>query len=479
MRDTKLSFIVLGALVALAGVYGMKVWMTPGYQVAINPSVADVQQSPALRTLKAVRGRSASGLPVYNWALGVSPFPTPRPLVDAVRQHADYVKYSSVEGIPELSEALSNKYSLPYYKIDAENVLVAPGLKHLLLDAQLAFGGEILHVVPSTFAYGDQTKLLGKHPVTIKTAARNNYKLTPEDIEAVCRRDPTLPRMLLFSHPNNPTGVIYNREELRELAHVLKKYGIIVLADEACLGCQHRGERLSMATFHPSLTVRMGSLSVDFGASGYRIGWAVFPSDLAPLKEAMAAVGSNSYSCAPVPQQYAAVAALSDSPEIKRYHNQMRFVLRCVSKDVTKRFNELGVETTSADSAWYSFLNFEPLRGLLKARDINTSEDLVNYLSGEVGIFFVPGTRFGLDPEDLVVRASYVDFDGAEAFKLVEGLDLQEEPPLGLSYKWAPRIHKALDTLGDWLQEQQFPTEETAGIHDSLQFDISDLQTVL
>jgi hypothetical protein len=156
--------------------------------IVIDADVASLGQSQTLMAQRIVRARRAAGKPVYNWGLGASPFDAPPMAVASLCANAGKKNYESAEGIAELSKALRERYALPGYVIPEGNTLVAPGLKHLLLDAQQCFGGGIVHVSPYWVSYGEQTRLLGKQKEVISVVCKveDEYKLTADALDAAC-----------------------------------------------------------------------------------------------------------------------------------------------------------------------------------------------------------------------------------------------------------------------------------------------------
>lgn len=253
--------------------------------VCIDEIVANLQESATLYSQKIVKNRKKEHQTVYNWGLGASPFDTPEIIVNALKENATKKQYSPVEGVPGLADIIVSKYNSPTYPIDPHHVIISNGLKQILYDVQKVFGGEIIHIAPYWVSYGEQVALLGKKPVIIETKFERDFKLTADEIEAVCKKNPNKPRMLIFNNPVNPTGASYTKEELQSLAAVCSKYQIIVFADEVYLGLNHNGERLSISTYLPDLTIRATSLSKEFAAGGYRVDWATFPKRLHSLKK--------------------------------------------------------------------------------------------------------------------------------------------------------------------------------------------------
>jgi aspartate aminotransferase len=421
----------------------------------VEASLQNKEESSTLVAAKIVRERRAQGLPVYNWGIGENPFDVPEHLVQAVKDAAHKAPYTSVQGIPGLAEEVAKVYSVGEYTVSAENVIIAPGLKQVLFDIQRAFGGEIIHIVPHWVSYPEQTELLGKKNLTIHTRKENAYKLQPEELRKACEHNPEVPKLIIFNHPTNPTGKAYTKEEIQELANVATSYPLIILADEVYLGNHFNGERYSIAEYAPNQTIRTSSLSKEFASGGYRVGWATFPNSLSALRKAVASIGSSSYSCAPVPQQYAALAAMQAFTEYEPTRRKMGYIFQQIGKRVYERFTACGLTTYEPDAAWYVFLDFSPFKEKLHARGIHTSKELVTRLITEEGIVFVAGEAFGMPKEELVVRASFVDFNGRQAMQSLEGVRLDQPAPQGFYGEWLSHIDKGIAVLDQWLHEER------------------------
>mmetsp|Transcript_18281 Transcript_18281/g.23562 ORF Transcript_18281/g.23562 Transcript_18281/m.23562 type:complete len:495 (-) Transcript_18281:460-1944(-) len=417
----------------------------------IDPLVAGLETSATLEAQRITNNRKQQGLPTYNWGLGASPFQVPEQVLETLRNNAHRKQYVTTDGISELSEVISSTYSVDDYSVSPDNVIVAAGLKQIVFDAQRAFGGEIIHIVPCWVSYEEQTLLLGKKPVRIYTKEVDDYKLQPEDLVEVLKEDPMKPRMIIFNNPVNPTGATYTTEELKSLARVISQFNVVIFADEVYLGLEYNKKTVSIASFLPYQTIRASSLSKKYSAGGWRLGWATFPDELKVLKDAMAAVGSSSYSCGPVPEQYAAVVALQETEEmmVRRYHAIT--VLSAVGGFYAQAFRELGIVCPEPKAAWYLFVSFEMHRETLLERGITTSSELGLQLLSDIGFVSVAGEAFGMPPHKFVLRVSFVDFDGEAAVQDVELMAGTGKVGREKIIQWTPKMYESLEMLKQWL----------------------------
>jgi len=423
------------------------------FTVPIDPLVQAIATSATLEAQWFFTHRIEEGLETFNWGLGASPFEVPPEIQEGLAKHTDKHQYVTAHGIPELNRAIASYYSVDEYHVPKGNVLIATGLKQLIFDVQRAFGGEIIHVVPFWVSYQEQTKLLGKTPLQIFTNEVNDYKLMPEEIIEACKSDPLKPRLLIFNNPVNPTGAIYTADELARLAWAIQQFNIIVFADEVYMGLEHDGRGgATLASYLPQRVIRASSLSKKHSAGGWRLGWATFPAELTGLKNAMAAAGSSSYSCAPVPEQYAALPAFAATPAMEEYLALTNRVLGAVGDHYAAAFRALGITCPDPSAAWYLWINFEAHRQLLLARGISTSDQLNTRLLAEIGFLGVAGANFGMAADSLHLRLSFVDFDGhacVEELRAMGGVSAEITPVT--VERWTPKLARSLAVLGEWL----------------------------
>jgi len=208
---------------------------------------------------------------------------------------------------------------------------------------QLVYYGDLVIPTPSWVSYAPQARILGRPVCWLPTTAANGWRLSAAQLDELCRRDPGRPRIVILNYPSNPTGMTYDADELGALAEVARKYRAIVLSDEIYAKLHHDGEHRSMVPMYPEGTIFSGGLSKWCGAGGWRLGVFVFPDCLAWLKEAMAAVATETFTSTSAPIQYAAVRAFREGPEIDAYLTGSRKVLRALGRRLADRMIEAGV----------------------------------------------------------------------------------------------------------------------------------------
>jgi aspartate aminotransferase len=394
---------------------------------------------------------------VYNWGLGANPLPAPKIIREAIYKHAHQKDYYSPSGIEPLAKVIANRESIANYKISFHNVIIAPGLKQLLQDVQVVFGGPVVHIVPHWVSYSEQTNIYKISTFQIHTKKENNFQLEPKDIHDFIKNNSSLrnkTKLIILNHPTNPTGLSYSDSQLLELAVAFKQYNFIVFSDEVYLGNTHNMQKHSIAKYLPTQTIRASSLSKEFGLGGYRLGWAVFPDSLSSLKEAMYAVGTSSYTCASIPIQYAALSALEYGPQIKEFLKSGQKIFSAAAGYLFKEFSRLGISFYKPDSAWYFFLDFSKYRKRLSDKGIFNSQDLNESLAREKGLIFVPGVAFGMPKDNLYLRASFIDFNPEDALLWARNKSMQqnnENFDAHSAPKWLNKMLGSIKVLEDYL----------------------------
>ena len=420
------------------------------------PLSIQASASATIAANKIRNERLQQGKVVYDWGLGANPMPVPEKIKHAITENSGEKSYGSPRGVPALGSLIASKYSLANYQLTKDSVIVAPGLKQIINDVQLAFGGPIVHISPHWVSYEEQVKIHHKTSYKITTSIDTGYKLSPALLDQFISDNPTIAKqtkLVIFNHPNNPTGVAYSKEEIMNLAKSFAEHNFIVFSDEVYLGNTYDGERASIAAWIPERTIRASSISKEFGLGGYRLGWATFPATLKPLNDLMFAIGTSAYSCASKPAQYAAIAALSGGEEMDAFIKNGRLLFSSAAKILANRFRDLDLLTVEPNAAWYFLLDFSKYQSQLKNRGINNSMELCARLANDLGIIFVPGEAFGMASPSFSVRASFVDFDPEEALLWIKDqADKQDLNAHQAAPKWMGKMLKSTEELEQWLK---------------------------
>ena len=355
---------------------------------------------------KKARELSSQGFKVINLSLGEPDFPTPSHIIEAAKTAMDegFTKYTPVAGFADLRKAISEKFlrdnRLNY---SPEQILVSTGAKHSIMNVILSLintGDEVIIPTPYWVSYSEMVKFAEGKPVFVRSSVEDNYKVSGEDIRAAIT---PRTRMFLFSSPCNPSGSVYSKEELGEIADALAPYhDIYVVSDEIYEHINFKSKHESIGQFDSlsDRVVTVNGVAKAFSMTGWRIGYLGAPLFIAKACEKIQGQftsGANSIS------QRASLAALTGTMEPTRkmaaeFLNRRNLVL--------KRMQEIeGVITNNPDGAFYVFPDFSHFIGkTLKGRQINSTRELCYYLLDEAHVSLVSGEAFG-NPE--CIRISY------------------------------------------------------------------------
>src|SRR5262245_6316191 len=394
----------------------------------LNPIVHKLRLSATLAINEKSALMMSQGRKVYNLGFGQSPFSVPAPVVEALQSNAPQKAYLPVKGLAELRGAVADYYRRCYnLPATAEDILIGPGSKELMFQAQFAYATDLVLPSPSWVSYEPQAQLLGRRVDWLPTRQQDGWRLKPQALEDFCHKEPQRPRLLILNYPNNPTGLTLRAAELEGLARVAQKYRLLVLADEIYGGLDHAGRHASIAHYYPEGTIISGGLSKWCGAGGWRLGTFYFPPGLRWLLEAMACIASETYSTATAPVQYAAVRAFQMGAEIEDYLWQSRRILRALGGLACRRLQAFGVNVNAPEGAFYLFPDFSPHETKLRARGITSSWELCERLLAETGVALLPGADFGRPSSELTCRLAYVDFDGARCLAAAQKQSDEQE----------------------------------------------------
>lgn len=352
----------------------------------------------------------AQGVDVINMSVGEPDFNTPEHIkeaaIEAVRQN--YSRYSPVPGYPELRRAIVDKLKrengLDY---TPAQILCSNGAKQSVCNTLMALvnaGDEVIIPAPYWVSYPQMVKLAEGTPVIIDAPIEQNFKITPEQLEAAIT---PRTRALILCSPSNPTGSVYSREELEGLKEVLLRHeDIIVLADEIYEHINYVGRHASMAQF-PDIrdrVVLINGVSKAYAMTGWRIGFIAAPEWIVKGCNKL----QGQYTSGPCSvSQKAAEAAFAGPQEC--VEDMRQAFLRRKNLIVTLARQIPGLEVNDPEGAFYLFPKCSAYFGRRDGeREIKTSTDLAMYLL-EVGhVATVGGDAFG-SPQCL--RMSYATSD--------------------------------------------------------------------
>ncbi len=420
----------------------------PGTTHHLNLNIRGMTPSATVAINERSNELIAAGREIFKLGLGQSPFPVPEPVVTSLREHAHEKDYLPVKGLPALREAVA-AYHRRAQRVagTADDVLIGPGSKELMFLLQLVYYGEILIPTPAWVSYAPQAAIIGRNVRWIHTRREDDWRLTAPLLDDACRADPSRPRILILNYPSNPTGGSFDRDELAEIAGVARRYDVVVLSDEIYGELHHQGGHSSIGEHYPEGTIISSGLSKWCGAGGWRLGTFMFPETMRWLLAAMAAVASETFTSTSAPIQHAAVSAFRGGDEIERYLTRCRSVLSVLGHWCAETLRAAGARVTDPVGGFYLFPDLLPLREGLGARGVTSSDALCERMLQETGVAILPGSCFGRPPEELNLRLSYVDFDGAAALAAAETEAVNE----AFLRRHCPRTVSAMERMADWL----------------------------
>ncbi|MFX1607162.1 MAG: pyridoxal phosphate-dependent aminotransferase [Promethearchaeota archaeon] len=362
------------------------------------------------------------GEQVYHMGFGESPFPVHARVRKALCENSWRQRYLPTQGILELREQISQFYQTMFdLHYAPEHVVVGPGSKPLMFAALTALDGPIFLPAPSWVSYQHMGRFLLRDVHHIVTKSENSYRLEPDLLELALRAfspDREQQKVLVLNYPCNPTGHTFSSKELKELADVAREHNVIVVSDEIYALTHYRDqEHHSIAKFYPEGTLITSGLSKDRSLGGYRLGTLLLPPDEKQLLRSILAVGSEIWSSVSAPIQYAGIEAYRTDTKLVDYMKDCALVHELVTRYAHQRIHEMGVSCPYPQGAFYLFPDWNNHREALQKKEIYTSNELAKYLLKNWFLASLPGSEFGMPPEELSLRLATVDYNGPSAYK--------------------------------------------------------------
>lgn len=363
------------------------------------------------------------GVDVVSFGAGEPDFNTPKNIqdagIEAIRK--GLTRYTPASGIVELKEAICEKFKNDNNLIyRPSQIVISNGAKHSLYNALMAIcnpGDEVIVPLPYWVSYPELVKLVDAVPVLVENKEENNFKYTKENLEnAITAKT----KAIIINSPNNPTGVVYTKEELEMVAKIAVKNDLIVISDEIYEKLVYGGvKHISIASLNEEIrkrTIVVNGVSKAYAMTGWRIGYCAAEESIAKI---MSNVQSHATSNPNSIAQYASVEALKgpqDDIEIMRKEFEKR-------RDyMVDKVNSIpGISCKKPDGAFYVMINITKLLGkTIKGYKINSSVDLCSALLEDVKVAAIPGAGFGTDS---YIRLSYA----TSLENIIEGLNRIED----------------------------------------------------
>ena len=362
----------------------------------LSKRISNTKTSATIAMSMKARELKAQGKDIISLSAGEPDFDTPNHIKDSAIESINKgnTKYTPVDGMHSLKESIVKKFknenNLDY---DHSQILVSTGCKqsiYNLCQATLDKGDEVLIPSPYWVSYPEIVKLSDASPVFIETDSDNDFKITGKMLlENITEKT----KMLLLNSPSNPSGFIYNEDDLKDIGRILKEHPNIIIASDDIYEHIIFNEKkfINILNVCPDLynqTVILNGVSKAYAMTGWRIGYAAGSNEIIG---AMKKIQSQSTSCTCSISQSAATAALSyGNEEVKKMVNEYQRRSDFLHNELNKIE---GIEYKKPDGSFYAFINVD---GLINNLDgINDDFDLAEYFLNEGEVAVVPGTAFG------------------------------------------------------------------------------------
>jgi aspartate aminotransferase len=378
-----------------------------------------IEESATLAMAAKAREFKNRGIDVINLSLGEPDFKTPQHICDAAKKAIDdgkYFSYPPVAGYQDLREALAAKYNNEnnvLYK--AENIVVSNGAKQSIANVMLALlnpGDEVIVFSPYWVSYDALVRLAEATPVLVKGGIENDFKVTAAQVEKAITPKT---KAIIFSSPCNPTGSVFSKKELQDIANVVLKHpNLLVIADEIYEHINFTGDQTSMASL-PGMfdrTITVNGFAKGFAMTGWRVGYIAAPKWVADgCNKVQGQLTSANCS---ISQRGALAAITGDLAPTKKmvdeYHKRRDIVYNLL-KDMP------GIKANYPQGAFYFFPDVSSYYGKKDGdKVIKNGDDFCYYMLEKGHVSLVPGGAFG---DEACVRLSYAasEKDLVEAMK--------------------------------------------------------------
>ena len=375
--------------------------------IQISKRAKAIKPSPTLTVSALAKQMKSEGIDVINFGVGEPDFNTPEYIKDEAKKAIDenFTRYTNTSGIIELRKAISNKLKRDNdLDCNPNDILVSPGAKASIVFVLMTicdYRDEVLIPSPYWVSYTSQVEMVGALPILLPTNMSSNFKITAKQLEETIL-SLSDPKVLILNSPNNPTGSVYGKKELEEIAEICLKYDILIISDEIYEKLIYDGvEHVSIASLSPEVrehTILINGVSKAYAMTGWRLGYAAGPTDI--IKSA-SRIQSHTTSCVNSITQKAAVVALDKCEESiaimrEEFQKRRNFL-------VEELRNIPNVKCNMPQGAFYAMPNVSYYLQNNK-KSITNSIELCEFLLKKYKIAIVPGSAFGADE---FVRFSY------------------------------------------------------------------------
>jgi len=376
----------------------------------LSDRVKSLSVSQTLAMAQKSRELKAQGIDIISLSLGEPDFFTPDDVKEAAKKAIDenYTLYPPVPGYGDLRDAISQKFleenGLNY---SSEQIIVSAGGKHSLINVILSLvnpGDEVIILAPYWVSYYDQIIIAEGKPVVIEASLENDFKISPEQLEAAITPKT---RLIIFNSPSNPTGMVYSYEEMEAIARVVEKHeGLFIISDEIYEHITFSGKHISLASFDfiYDRVITVNGVSKAYAMTGWRIGYIGAPLWIAKACNKLQGQFTSGVCSIAQRAALAAIKSKSNSREIMRQAFLRRRDLICrLLGDVR------GLKVRVPQGAFYVMPDVSYYFGKSDGNTvIKDSDDLALFLLDKARVALVGGTAFGAPK---CIRISYAASD--------------------------------------------------------------------
>ena len=375
----------------------------------LSNRILNMAESETLAMTAKARELKAQGKDVISLSIGEPDFNTPEEVKEAAKQAIDdnFTHYPPVPGYPDLREAVCKKFKRDNnLDFKPEQIVVSTGAKQSIYQVVQCLvnpGDEVIIPTPFWVSYKEIVRVAEGKCVYVKTDIENDFKVTPEQLEAAITPKT---KLIMFSSPSNPTGMLYTKEELKGIADVVARHeNVFVMADEIYEHINFVGKHESIAQF-PEVrdrVITINGVAKGFAMTGWRIGFIGAPLTIAKAcNKLQGQVTSATCSIA----QTATVRAMEMDPTTSEDIINMRNIFRQRRDMVYKLLCEIpGLKVRLPQGAFYFFPDVSSYYGKsFNGTKIENSTDMAFYLLNEANVATVMGSAFG---DDACIRLSY------------------------------------------------------------------------
>ena len=389
----------------------------------ISKLVANISPSATEATSFLVNQLKRQGIDVISFAQGEPDFDTPdnikKAAIIAIKE--GFTKYTDVPGIPELRKAVADKFKRENgIDYEPDQIIISNGGKQALYEVFRTIcedGDQVLIPTPCYVSYAEQIKLTGAEPVFFKTKEENNFR---PNFEEVSENFTPNVKAFIVNSPNNPTGSIIEKEQLKKIANFFVERGVFIITDEVYEHLIYDGRNhISVASLgkkEKEMSITVNSVSKTYAMTGWRVGYAAGPQEII---KAMSNLQGHATGNINSIAQKATIEALNGPQEpvksmVKEYGKRREYMVN--------RLNEIeGIKCNYPDGAFYTFPNVTDLYD--KEYDgniIRNDMDVAKFFLKKAYVAVVPGVAFNY--------SGYVRFVFAKSMEEIkEGLDRIEK----------------------------------------------------